>query len=82
MKKKILKKQIHTFTAIFELDEDVGGYTVTVPSLPGCISEGNTFEEAMENIQEATSLYLEGEDLTELLPEEHGVIVAPVRIRM
>jgi len=36
-----------------------GGYTVYVPSLPGCISEGNTFEEALENIKEAIDLYLE-----------------------
>lgn len=36
-----------------------GGYTVCVPSLPGCISEGETIEEAMTNIQEAIELYLE-----------------------
>ncbi|NLF07693.1 MAG: type II toxin-antitoxin system HicB family antitoxin [Pirellulaceae bacterium] len=38
---------------------DEGGYTVIVPSLPGCISEGNTREEALENIREAIDLYLE-----------------------
>jgi predicted RNase H-like HicB family nuclease len=38
---------------------DEGGYTVYVPSLPGCISEGETIEEAMKNIQEAIELYLE-----------------------
>lgn len=36
-----------------------GGFTVYVPSLPGCISEGETEEEALANIQEAISLYLE-----------------------
>ena len=36
-----------------------GGYTVTVPSLPGCISEGDTKEEAINNIKEAIELYLE-----------------------
>jgi antitoxin HicB len=36
-----------------------GGYTVTVPSLPGCISEGDTFDEALKNIKEAITLYLE-----------------------
>ena len=41
---------------------DEGGYTVYVPSLPGCISEGETVEEALENIQEAIELYLEPED--------------------
>jgi predicted RNase H-like HicB family nuclease len=38
---------------------DEGGYTVTVPALPGCISEGDTREDALENIREAIQLYLE-----------------------
>ncbi len=38
---------------------DEGGYTVYVPSLSGCISEGETIEEALENIQEAIELYLD-----------------------
>jgi len=38
---------------------DEGGYTVYVPSLPGCISEGETLEEALKNIREAIELYLE-----------------------
>ncbi len=42
---------------------DEGGYTVYVPSLPGCISEGETVEEAMGNIREAIHLYLEPPDL-------------------
>ena len=38
---------------------DDGGYTAIVPSLPGCISEGDTKEEALKNIREAIELYLE-----------------------
>ena len=38
---------------------DEGGFTAIVPSLPGCISEGNTKEEALANIHEAIELYLE-----------------------
>ena len=38
---------------------DDGGYTATVPALPGCISEGETIEQAMDNIREAIELYLE-----------------------
>ena len=41
----------------FESSED-GGYTVYVPSLPGCISEGESIEEATKNIKEAIELYL------------------------
>ena len=43
-------------------ESDEGGYTVYVPSLPGCISEGDTEEEAIENIKEAIELYLESTD--------------------
>ncbi|MEH2336501.1 type II toxin-antitoxin system HicB family antitoxin [Nostoc sp.] len=52
---------------------DEGGYTVHVPSLPGCISEGETVEEALENIQEAIELYLE--PLEDELITQEGVIV-------
>jgi len=41
---------------------DEGGFTAHVPSLPGCISEGNSEEEAIKNIQEAIELYLEPVD--------------------
>ncbi|MGY6708867.1 MAG: type II toxin-antitoxin system HicB family antitoxin [Rhizobiaceae bacterium] len=43
---------------VLEPSED-GGFTAHVPSLPGCISEGNTKEEALRNIKEAVELYLE-----------------------
>ena len=36
-----------------------GGYTAYAPSLPGCVSEGNTLNEAITNIKEAIKLYLE-----------------------
>ena len=43
---------------VLETSEE-GGFTVFVPSLPGCISEGDTRSEALINIQEAIGLYLE-----------------------
>lgn len=43
---------------ILEPSEE-GGYTAIVPSLPGCISEGNTRDEALKNIKEAAELYLD-----------------------
>jgi predicted RNase H-like HicB family nuclease len=39
--------------------QEEGGFTACVPSLPGCISEGNTEEEALRNIKEAIEIYLE-----------------------
>jgi len=41
---------------------DEGGFTALVPALPGCISEGDSREEALRNIQEAIELYLEPVD--------------------
>ena len=43
---------------VIEASEE-GGYTVYVPSLPGCISEGESKQEALSNIKEAIELYLE-----------------------
>jgi len=46
-----------TYTVELEPQKE-GGYTVTVPALPGCISEGDTLEEALENIKDAIEGYL------------------------
>ena len=46
------------FKVVLEPSKE-GGFTVYVPSLPGCISEGETEQEALVNIQEAIELYLE-----------------------
>ena len=50
-----------TLKVVLQPSED-GGYTVWVPALPGCISEGETKEEALENIREAIEVYLEPVD--------------------
>lgn len=52
---------------------DEGGFTVYVPSLPGCISEGDTEEEALKNIKEAIELYLEP-------TEDDGVVSEKARV--
>ncbi len=52
---------------------DEGGFTVYVPSLPGCITEGDTREEALANIREAIDLYLEEEDPM-VLPEKAQLV--------
>jgi predicted RNase H-like HicB family nuclease len=44
---------------VIEEDGEVGGYVVSCPSLPGCFSQGDTIEEALENIKEAIQACLE-----------------------
>lgn len=46
------------YTAIFEAQPD-GGYHVSCPALPGCHSEGDTLDDAIANIREAITVYLE-----------------------
>ncbi|MER3486298.1 MAG: HicB family protein [Chloroflexota bacterium] len=51
--------------------EEEGGYSVVVPALPGCVTQGETVAEAIENAQEAIALYLETlEAQSEPIPEE------------
>jgi len=71
---------VSKYDAVFE-EQIEGGFTVTVPSLPGCISEGDTFEEAKENITDAIKLYLE--DLSadgEKIPSEKSVFVGQIKV--
>ena len=50
-----------TFPIILQKEEE-GGYSVSNPALEGCYSQGETIEEALENIKEATLLCLEDEE--------------------
>lgn len=61
------------YSVIIESAEE-GGYTVTCPALPGCISEGDTRDEALTNIQEAIRLYLRAIDKENRLLLEKGNI--------
>ena len=46
------------YTVVLEQEQD-GGYVVSVPALPGCVSQGDTRPEALANIREAIELYVE-----------------------
>lgn len=46
------------YRVLIEQDED-GAFVAQVPSLPGCISQGTTRGEALENVREAIAAYLE-----------------------
>ena len=76
-KKKVAK--VLQYTAVFE-PEDKGGYSVTVPALPGCISEGDTFELALFNIKEAAELYLEDLEGSDIPREEKPIVVSPIQV--
>jgi predicted RNase H-like HicB family nuclease len=58
---------------VLEPSED-GGYTVTVPALPGCISEGDSRQEALANIEDAIQLYLEPVEDDTLLARDVEVV--------
>ena len=48
------------YTALLDPDPNGAGYTVTVPALPGCITEGPTIDEALVNAREAIACHVEG----------------------
>jgi len=65
------------FKVVLEPDLDDGGYVVSCPSLPGCYSQGDTVEEALENIREAIEAYVESlKKHGEPIPAEYEVEVA------
>lgn len=62
------------YRVLVEQDED-GVFVAEVPSLPGCVSQGETRSEALENVREAIAVYLEsleahGEPVPPLITEE------------
>ncbi|HEY7063082.1 MAG TPA: type II toxin-antitoxin system HicB family antitoxin [Chloroflexota bacterium] len=65
------------YTVVLIPDREVGGFTVQVPALPGCFTEGDTVEECLENARDVIGLFIE--ELTargEPIPEED----APVQL--
>ncbi len=63
------------YTVILE-PADEGGYVVSCPALPGCISQGETLEETLENIKEAILLVIEVlQEENEPIPNETPEIV-------
>lgn len=69
----------YNFSIIFEQDKD--GYFVFCPELQGCYSQGETYEEALENIKDAIKLNLEDRLAEkEILPEKQSVSLSTVEI--
>ncbi len=61
------------YTVVLDPDAEDEGYTVTVPALPGVVTQGDTVEQCLERVREAVALHLAtmAED-GEPIPEEHG----------
>jgi predicted RNase H-like HicB family nuclease len=69
------------FTVILTPDTEDGGYVAECPTIPGCISEGDTVEEALANIKEAIQGCLESMAAHQQeLPDEQPTIVATVEV--
>lgn len=61
----------YQYTIILHPDPDEGGYTVTVPALPGCVTQGETLEAAIAMAKDAIRLYVESLIADgEVVPEE------------
>lgn len=80
MKKQKIAKVLK-YTVVFEPSEE-GGYVASVPALPGCMSQGGTFEEAVRMIKDAISGYLavlkeKGEEIPR---ESEEVVISKVEV--
>ncbi len=73
------KKQIYNYTVLLEKEEE-GGYHAFCPILKGCHSQGDTVEEAIENMTEAIELYLESLIADKQPIPKEDLIVKPLSI--
>jgi antitoxin HicB len=49
------------FVVVLEPDQEVGGFNVAVPALPGCFTQGDTVDECLSRAQDAIATYISGE---------------------
>jgi len=75
--------KILTYTVVFEKAKE-GGYIAYVPMLPGCMTQGETFEETKDNIKDAIRAYVEvlKEDSDEIPMESEEHIAATVAVAL
>ncbi len=70
----------HHYTIILHPDLEEGGYTVTVPALPGCVTQGETLEEAIAMAKDAIRLHIEslaadGEPIPEEREHPQAIVI-------
>lgn len=70
------------FQVIFTYDSEYKGYVADVPQLPGCMSEGKTLDEAIENIRDAIKgyLYVQEKHGRSLEPKEGTALIGEVAV--
>lgn len=79
MNKTVSKKQ-REYTAFFE-ENELGGYTITVPALPGLVTEAKDMKQAKAVLEDAITCYIEGLKKTKMeIPQES--FVASMRLRV
>lgn len=71
----------YKYAIILDPNPDEGGYTVTVPSLPGCVTQGESIEEAITMAKDAIRLYIEtlienGEPVPEEREHPQAVVIS------
>lgn len=72
-------KQAYNYTVLLEKEAD-GSYHVFCPTLKGCHSQGDSVEEAIENITEAIELYLSSLRADNLSIPQEDLLVKPLRV--
>jgi len=83
MPKKNIKQRMYNYTVIFEPAKE-GGYVVYVPALPGCLTQGDSFEEAEMMAKDAIKEYLKAKrDLKEEIPiEPESTVISRIPVRL
>lgn len=72
--------QVYDFKVLLEPDE-MGGYVVSCPSLPGCYTQGDTVAEALDNIKEAILLCLEDlQAQDQVIPDMSQTLISSVAV--
>jgi predicted RNase H-like HicB family nuclease len=75
------KERLMQYTVIVH-NADEGGYWVELPSLPGCFSQGETIDDAMNNVKEAIELHIQGlRDEGQEVPTEKDLVIGRVEVK-
>ncbi|MBI4063841.1 MAG: type II toxin-antitoxin system HicB family antitoxin [Elusimicrobia bacterium] len=73
--------ELNKYHVVLESEPEMGGFSVYVPALPGCASQGETEKDALENIREAISVHLEGLKKDGIpIPEDREVTTKEVEV--